>query len=74
MKMTYNTHKSKLPTVTPSCGIKSTQAFIIKERRNHTMKKALVVGLNNYPSCNLHWCDNDAIAIASLMEANGDGF
>ena len=37
------------------------------------MKKALIVGLNNYPSCNLHWCDNDAIAIASLMEANGDG-
>lgn len=37
------------------------------------MKKALIVGLNNYPGCNLHWCDNDAIAMASLMEANGDG-
>ncbi len=37
------------------------------------MKKALIVGLNEYPSCELQWCDNDAIAIASLIEANGDG-
>lgn len=37
------------------------------------MKKALIVGLNNYPSCKLRWCDNDAIAIASLIESNGDG-
>lgn len=37
------------------------------------MKKALIVGLNKYPSCELAWCDNDAIAIASLIESNGDG-
>ena len=37
------------------------------------MKKALVVGLNKYPECSLDWCDNDAIAMASLLEANGDG-
>ena len=38
------------------------------------MKKAFIVGLNNYPGCNLHWCDNDAFAMASFMETNGDGF
>ncbi|WP_129739594.1 caspase family protein [Massilimicrobiota timonensis] len=37
------------------------------------MKKALVVGLNNYPGCELEWCDNDAIAIKELIESNGDG-
>lgn len=37
------------------------------------MKKALIVGLNNYPCCELHWCDNDAIAIKDLIESNGDG-
>lgn len=38
------------------------------------MKKALVVGLNNYPNGNeLDWCDNDAIAIKELIETNGDG-
>ena len=37
------------------------------------MKKALIVGLNNYPGCELHWCDNDAIAIKDLIESNGDG-
>ncbi|MBQ6603629.1 MAG: caspase family protein [Eubacterium sp.] len=37
------------------------------------MKKALIVGLNQYPNCELKWCDNDAIAIANLIESNGDG-
>lgn len=37
------------------------------------MKKALVVGLNQYPRCKLDWCDNDAIAIRELIETNGDG-
>lgn len=37
------------------------------------MKKALVVGLNKYPSNELIWCDNDAIEISSLIESNGDG-
>ena len=37
------------------------------------MKKALIVGLNRYPSCELKWCDNDAIAMKSLIESNGDG-
>lgn len=36
------------------------------------MKKALVVGLNNYPGCELQWCNNDAIAIKELIEVNGD--
>ena len=37
------------------------------------MKKALIVGLNKYPNCELQWCDNDAIAIRNLIESNGDG-
>ena len=37
------------------------------------MKKALIVGLNKYPGCALDWCDNDAVAMKSLIESNGDG-
>ena len=37
------------------------------------MKKALIVGLNNYPTCPLSWCDDDAIAVKGLIESNGDG-
>lgn len=37
------------------------------------MRKALIVGLNNYAGCELHWCDNDAIAMKELLESNGDG-
>ena len=37
------------------------------------MKKALIVGLNNYPGCKLEWCDNDAISMKELIETNGDG-
>ena len=38
------------------------------------MKKALVVGLNNYPKgYELDCCNNDAVAIKNLIESNGDG-
>lgn len=37
------------------------------------MKKALIVGLNDYPGCELNWCENDAIAMKELIETNGDG-
>lgn len=37
------------------------------------MRKALVVGINDYPHSPLHGCVNDAIAIANTLEANGDG-
>lgn len=37
------------------------------------MKKALIVGLNNYAGCKLEWCDNDAISMKELIETNGDG-
>lgn len=37
------------------------------------MKKALIVGLNNYLDCALEWCDNDAVAMKDLIESNGDG-
>jgi hypothetical protein len=37
------------------------------------MKKALVVGINNYPNANLTGCVNDANAMANVLETNGDG-
>lgn len=37
------------------------------------MKKALIVGINNYPSSPLQGCINDASGLASIMEAHGDG-
>ncbi len=36
------------------------------------MRKALVVGLNQYPKHNLSWCSNDAESIAGLLEKNED--
>lgn len=37
------------------------------------MKKALVIGINKYPSAPLSGCVNDAEAFASIIEKNGDG-
>ncbi|MDC5409138.1 caspase family protein [Acinetobacter baumannii] len=37
------------------------------------MKKALVIGIDNYPILPLTGCVNDAIAIANTIEKNGDG-
>lgn len=37
------------------------------------MKKALVVGIDDYPNSPLSGCVNDASALASLLEVNGDG-
>lgn len=37
------------------------------------MKKALIVGINNYPNSPLTGCVNDANAIANVLETNGDG-
>lgn len=37
------------------------------------MRKALVIGINNYPAAPLSGCVNDAAAIASALETNGDG-
>jgi len=37
------------------------------------MKKALIVGINNYPSAPLAGCINDASSIASILETHGDG-
>ena len=36
-------------------------------------KKALIVGINNYPSSPLEGCVNDANEIAEILESNGDG-
>lgn len=37
------------------------------------MRKALVVGINNYPTAPLKGCVNDATAFATTIEKNGDG-
>lgn len=37
------------------------------------MKKALIVGIDDYPSSPLAGCVNDANAMATLLETNGDG-
>lgn len=37
------------------------------------MKKALLVGINNYPSAPLRGCRNDAIKMAELLRKNDDG-
>lgn len=37
------------------------------------MKKALVVGINNYASCPLYGCINDAMDVESAISRNGDG-
>jgi hypothetical protein len=37
------------------------------------MKKALVVGINDYPSSPLSGCVNDANAFGAILESNGDG-
>ena len=37
------------------------------------MRKALIVGFNNYPSAPLSGCINDAIQMRSVLEKDGDG-
>lgn len=37
------------------------------------MRKALIVGINDYPSSPLHGCVNDANVIGTILESNGDG-
>ena len=37
------------------------------------MRKALVVGINEYPKASLKGCLNDATAVASILETHGDG-
>lgn len=37
------------------------------------MRKALIVGINDYPNAPLSGCVNDANSMASVLELNGDG-
>ncbi|EKO3677768.1 MULTISPECIES: caspase family protein [Gammaproteobacteria] len=37
------------------------------------MKKALIIGINDYPSSPLQGCVNDANTLATVLESNGDG-
>lgn len=37
------------------------------------MKKALVIGIDDYAASPLHGCVNDAVAVANMLEKNGDG-
>jgi len=36
-------------------------------------RKALVVGINDYSDCPLNGCVNDALAVADILERNGNG-
>ena len=38
-----------------------------------TGKKALVVGIDDYPDAPLRGCVNDAMRVAAMLESNGDG-
>lgn len=37
------------------------------------MRKALIIGIDKYPTSPLFGCENDAASIASILEKNGDG-
>ena len=37
------------------------------------MRKALIVGIDNYPTSPLTGCVNDATAVAQSLRKNGDG-
>lgn len=37
------------------------------------MRKALVIGIDKYPTSQLSGCENDAVAIANTLQTNGDG-
>lgn len=37
------------------------------------MKRALIVGIDDYPTAPLSGCVNDAVAIANMLEKDGDG-
>lgn len=37
------------------------------------MRKALIVGIDNYPNSPLRGCVNDAVSLADVMEVHGDG-
>lgn len=37
------------------------------------MRKALIVGLDNYPKCPLSGCVNDAVSVANIVSKNEDG-
>jgi len=37
------------------------------------LKKALIIGIDDYPNASLQGCVNDASAVAELLKTNGDG-
>lgn len=37
------------------------------------MKRALIIGIDDYPNFPLHGCVNDAVALANTVDKNGDG-
>ena len=47
------------------------QILNLEDRDN--MKKALIIGIDDYPTCPLSGCVNDAVAISNTLERNGDG-
>ncbi len=55
------------------CTLINISAWCATGRKCADMKKALIVGLNDYPGNELYGCVNDAIAMKELLETNGDG-
>ena len=41
--------------------------------RGNDMRKALVVGINDYPNCPLYGCVNDARSVAEILGNHEDG-
>jgi hypothetical protein len=48
------------------------ETFAVEKLNANKMKKALVVGINQYPSAPLHGCIKDATDFSNLIETNGD--
>ena len=46
--------------------------FTLAQKQGNVMKKAMVVGIKNYPQCPLHGCENDANAIEEILSRNAD--
>jgi uncharacterized caspase-like protein len=47
----------------------TTNSDLVEE---YFMRKALIVGINNYPTAPLSGCKNDAESVANILERNGD--
>ena len=45
----------------------------VRTNKEAELKKALVIGIDDYPGHPLSGCVNDAVSVANTLERNGDG-